>query len=224
MLTWQRTNSEGSCKGRRISHGGTGQEVRQHIVPEPIKNLAVSDTPPYISKAWNHEPGLAPPRGCHVKLDEKRELISWENKQLLVESVGLGADWAPSIEWKSNLNDLEEDVSAQYQCELVLQRLAVKFGFRYVQVYAVPHRTMAVWDRDPDEADGRFYQRLWPADNHITVRFGFGPDHCSVHGHIFLAGASDGMLDVMPEGMRKHVFYGDDRVVQLWYWSKSDAQ
>ncbi|RYP22482.1 hypothetical protein DL766_007719 [Monosporascus sp. MC13-8B] len=144
-----------------------------------------------VYKAWNHEHSLAPPRGCHVKLDEKQELISWENKQLRVENVGLGADWAPSIEWKSNLNDLAEDVSAQYQCELVLQRLGVKFGFRYVQVYAVPHRTMAVWDRDRDEADGRFYQRLWPAGNHITVRFGFGPDHCSVHGHIFLTEAGD---------------------------------
>ncbi|RYP32850.1 hypothetical protein DL767_005006 [Monosporascus sp. MG133] len=149
-------------------YSGIGQEVRQHVVPESIKNLAVSNTPPYIGKVWNHEPGLALPRDCHVKLDEKREPISWENKQLLIENVRLGTDLAPSIEWKSNLNDFEEDVSAQYQCEMVLQRLAVKFGFRYVQVYAVSHGKMAVWDRDRDEADGRFYQRLWPADKHIT--------------------------------------------------------
>ncbi|RYP56734.1 hypothetical protein DL769_009874 [Monosporascus sp. CRB-8-3] len=153
-----------------------------------------SDSPAWL-KADRDIDGYGPSGGPNIrrpcsKLDEKRELITLENKQLKIENVGLGADWAPFIEWKCNLTDLEEDAYVQYQCEMVLQRLAVKFGFRYVQVYAPPHRTMAVWDRKGDK-DGKHHQRLWPADYHITVRFGFGPDHCSVHGHVFLAEDDD---------------------------------
>ncbi len=208
-----------------LRHTVTERSHEGQMVRKPaklIRILAVSDIPPKATCKWDHKPGVDPPRGCHVRLDQQRELVAWKAQKLLVGKVGLGTDWAPLIDWKCNIKDTDEDLLQRSECETVLHRLANEFGFRYVQVFAAPHEAMQVWDVIKDE-DGKYHQNLWAADLHITVRFGFGPDHCSVHGHIFLAKDSDGILDLMPIGMRKHVFNNDARVVQLWHWVNKDS-
>lgn len=147
---------------------------------------------------------------------------AWETQKLLIGNIGLGSDWAPNIEWKCKLDDTNEHLCQQYECEILLQRPATQLGFRYVQVTSASHSTMKVCDKYVD-GNGRYLQQLWVANWHITVRFGFSPDYCSVHGHVFLAKDTDGILGELPDGTRKHVFDYNDRVLQSWNWVNSDA-
>lgn len=126
------------------------------------------------------------PQGGYAQPDEQRELFAWEAQEFSFITIELGIDWAPIIEWKEGLTNNEGNTFSRYECEMVLHRLATQFGFSFVQVTEAPNNTAIVWTPEPDR-EGKYHQDLWQADYHVTTMFGFGPDHCSVHGHIYLA-------------------------------------
>ena len=189
-----------------------------------LKIVGVANTVQCENPKWNYVPGTTPPQGGPIDPYDRRESITFNpGRQGFTGGIRLGSGWPPVIDWKCMpMRSDDQNLLKMHECELVLHRLATEAGFLYVQVLTLPCRTTNVWD-EAMQPDGKYHLKLRSSDLHITVRFGTAPDHCSVYGNIFLAENELGMLDVMPDGMRKHVFRGDDRVLQFWYWVDGDA-
>ncbi|KAI0599561.1 hypothetical protein F4775DRAFT_591346 [Biscogniauxia sp. FL1348] len=167
--------------------------------------------------AWNI--GMPLPRGRVPCLNYGRKGKS--DGGYPSSSRNYGKDWVGDYPQEGGWDDIPRGRAVEQIANEVLDMT----GLRFVWIISPNHDQKYCYDESGKRIqvieNGKKKWKTEKADHHITVRLGTDENTCMLHGHINVTVNKDNVVTgFMEEGSRKYITEGDDRIIELWEYTK----